>query len=124
MVGYSDLKGERALVSEMVLQAYEAYVDLRARGYILDGIPSIVPPEDNVPHAYDEAYTNVRFIFGPGLDLAVAMVGLRVDAYALRSKLEPELWEKLCEKHKLVAGKTKSPTALLPSGSTNAPESR
>lgn len=112
--GLSDLRGERALLSEVILQAFENYVALREMGYIVDGEPKFIPDTDNMPHNHDEAYVCVRFLFGKGLDWAVSMGRLRIDPDAIRSKLEPDLWLQLHERLRVSPGVKWNPTEPWP----------
>lgn len=91
---------ESELITELIRHSYEVYVDLKARGYIVNGEPRVIPQEDTGYLTHNEAYPTVRFFFGPGLEIALAMGSLHLDPDVIRQKLEPALWETLIHEYR------------------------
>lgn len=91
--------GERRLMAELIAQSFDTYRQVRKAGYIVDGEPKFIPLADNSPFPHDEAYSLLKFFFTHSLDIAIAIGGLRVNASAIRSKLEPEIWQRLLKRN-------------------------
>ena len=79
----------------MIAQAFTTYQQVKREGYIVDGKPRFIPVEDDSSLPHDEAYAIIKFFFTHSLDIAIAIGGLNIDADAIRSKLEPKLWQQM-----------------------------
>lgn len=89
------MDGERRLMAELIAQSFDSYIRVKGAGYIVNGAPKFIPVKDGKPFPPDEAYSLVKFFFTHSLDIAIAVGGLRIDAEAIRSKLEPKIWKNL-----------------------------
>ena len=79
----------------MIAQAFATYQQVKDEGYIVDGEPRFIPVKDGSSLIHDDAYAIIKFFFTHSLDIAIAVGGLNIDADAIRSKLEPKLWQQM-----------------------------
>tara|TARA_R110000751_G_scaffold223554_1_gene325716 strand:- start:127 stop:507 length:381 start_codon:yes stop_codon:yes gene_type:complete len=94
-----EIDGGRRIMAELIAQSFDAYRQVKEAGYIVDGKPKFIPLADNSPFPHDEAYSLLKFFFTHSLDIAIAIGGLKIDADPIRSKLEPEIWERLLKQN-------------------------
>ena len=95
MGDFEQTHGERRLLAEMIAQAFITYQQVKDEGYIVDGEPRFIPVKDGSSLIHDDAYAIIKFFFTHSLDIAIAIGGLNIDADAIRSKLEPKLWQQM-----------------------------
>lgn len=99
-------------MAELIAQAFIAYNQAKEERYIVDGEPKFIPLKDGSSLAHDEAYAGIRFFFTHSLDIAIAIGGLDIDADAIRSKLEPDLWQQMLKDNIKRHSKTRPQTRL------------